>query len=208
LSSRGGSFALTFDDGPDPVWTGRVLVELERWAATATFFLDARRALEHPAMVAAIRDGGHEIGLHCFEHVRHSELGEEEVAADVLAALRALASVGVQPHAWRTPWGVETEATRRVAAARDLCLVGWNRDSHDWRGDSSEEMLAGIEAEGGLGDGAVILMHDGIGPGAEREGCGETVRLTEALLARAREHELRPVAISQLDPAAPQAVAR
>jgi peptidoglycan/xylan/chitin deacetylase (PgdA/CDA1 family) len=190
--------ALTFDDGPEPIWTERVLAALRERGAAATFFVDGRRALTHPELIAATVADGHEVGFHCMDHVRHSELSEVELEADVAAGLYALASLGIEPRAWRTPWGVVTDATRRVAAGHRLELCGWSFDSHDWRGDTRGEMLAALDRAGGLAAGEVVLMHDGIGPGARRSGCAETARLTGALLDRAAGAGLRPLSVSEL----------
>jgi peptidoglycan/xylan/chitin deacetylase (PgdA/CDA1 family) len=193
-----GAFALSFDDGPDPVWTPPLLAVLARREAIATFFVDSSRALSHPGDLEAIVAAGHEVGFHCHRHLRHSDLNESEVAADAASGLDALDSLGVRPEIWRTPWGVETHTTRRLAAEHGLELRRWNRDSHDWRGESCERMLAGIEAEGGLRDGAIVLMHDAIGPGALRDGCAETVRLAAALLDRAMAAGLAPAPVSAI----------
>ena len=179
------TIALTFDDGPDPAWTPRVLDALGRGAARATFFVDARRALVQRDLVREVAARGHEVAFHCFEHVRHSELTATELHAEVDLGLGLLDLVGVRPRAWRAPWGVETDATRDVAARHDLRLWGWNVDTHDWRGDSSRRMFGALEAQGGLREGDVLLMHDALGPGALRDDCEETVALTELLLAAA-----------------------
>lgn len=60
----------------------------------------------------------------------------------------------------------------------------WTEDTHDWRGDAAGEMLDIIGS--GLGPGSVVLMHDGLGPGARREGCGQTVALVGMLVERIR----------------------
>ena len=65
--------------------------------------------------------------------------------------------------------------TQEIAAAHDLELYGWDVDSHDWRGDGAEQMLAAVGPD--LRAGAVVLLHDGLGPGALRQGCEETVPL-------------------------------
>lgn len=181
---------LTFDDGPDPEWTPRLLAVLARAGSRATFFVDAQRALLQRDLVRAVLDAGHEVGFHCFEHIRHSERDPEDVRADLDLGLGLLDLVGVTPRAWRAPWGVETAATRRLATDHDLRLCGWNIDTHDWRGDPAARMYGALEAQGGLRAGDVILMHDGIGPGARRDGCGETVALTEMLLAAATRQGL------------------
>jgi peptidoglycan/xylan/chitin deacetylase (PgdA/CDA1 family) len=192
-----GTIALSFDDGPDPEWTARILAELARHGATATFFVDVSRALAHPPLIEAIVAAGHEVGFHCAQHVRHSHLSDAGLAAEAAEGLEILGCLEIRPTAWRAPWGEVTETTRRVAAEHSLELWGWSFDSHDWRGDGHEEMLAALEAEGGLRDGTVALMHDGLGPGARREGCAETVQLTAALLEAAAAAGLRPAPLSE-----------
>jgi peptidoglycan/xylan/chitin deacetylase (PgdA/CDA1 family) len=191
-----GTIALTYDDGPDRVWTPRVLAALRRGGARATFFVQARRAAAHPELLEAMAEEGHEVGFHCLDHVRHSERSANAVAADLKIGVDLLAGLGVEPRAWRAPWGVETEATRALAGRNGLRLWGWNVDTHDWRGDAAGAMFDALAAQGGLRGGDVILMHDGLGPGARREGCVETVALTEMVLARAERSGLTTATVS------------
>ncbi len=170
---------LTFDDGPDPVWTPRILDALRAARMRATFFVIAPRAQANPGLVRRARAEGHAVELHCHEHVRHTELGEGQGRADTRRALKALAAIGVHPRRWRTPWGVHAPWTAGIAREHELELCGWDVDTHDWRGDSAEAMLAGIGPL--LRDDAVVLLHDGLGPGARRDGCAETLRLVELL---------------------------
>jgi peptidoglycan/xylan/chitin deacetylase (PgdA/CDA1 family) len=193
------NIALTYDDGPHPVWTELILATLERHGARATFFVQARRAAEHPDLIEAMAAAGHEVGFHCLDHVRHSQRADDGVAADLRIGLEMLDRVGVRPRAWRAPWGVETETTRRLAAEHGLRLWGWNVDTHDWRGDDAAQMLAALEAQGGLRDGDVILMHDALGPGALRDGCAASVWLTEGLLERAERNGLTAATVSACD---------
>jgi peptidoglycan/xylan/chitin deacetylase (PgdA/CDA1 family) len=192
-----GTVALTFDDGPDADWTPGVLAELARHGATATFFVDAPRAMAQPLLIRAMREGGHEVGFHCVQHLRHTEMSDAALAAEAAEGLEILGWLGIRPTAWRAPWGEVTAATRRVAAEHDLEIWDWSFDSHDWRGDSCEEMLAALASEGGLAGGDVVLMHDALGPGALRSGCAETVALTGALLAAAAEAGLEAGTLSE-----------
>lgn len=188
--------ALTYDDGPDPVWTQRILATLEKRGARATFFVQGRRAIENRDQIEAILATGNEVGFHCLDHVRHSRRSWQGITSDLEIGLEMLDRIGVQPVAWRTPWGIETDATRLLAAERGLRLWGWNVDTHDWRGDGVRRMFTALQAQGGLRPGDVILMHDALGPGARREGCGETVALTELLLAQAEADELEATTVS------------
>jgi peptidoglycan/xylan/chitin deacetylase (PgdA/CDA1 family) len=190
------TICLTFDDGPNPVWTLRILRALWRRGAHATFFVQARRAVEHRDLVAAIVEAGHEVGFHCLDHIRHSQRTIEGVESDLTVGLEMLGRIGIEPRAWRAPWGIETDATRLLAVERGLRLWGWNVDTHDWRGDGVRQIFGALEAQGGLRAGDVILMHDAIGLGARRDGCGETVALTELLLATAERDELTTATVS------------
>ena len=164
--------------------------------APSTFFLIADRAAAHPGLIERMQLEGHEIGFHCVRHVRHSELDELTLRGDVEAGIGMLASLGVEVRLWRPPWGVATGATRRVAAEFGMRLVGWDLDSHDWRGDAANEMHARIG--GDMRAGSTVLMHDGLGPGARRSGCQETVALVVRLLETMRRRRLRPATIGEV----------
>ena len=191
-----GGIALTFDDGPDPVWTPRVLDALAGSGARATFFVVAPPAERHPGLLRRAADEGHEVALHCSRHVRHDRMGAEEILADATDGLRSLRELGHEPKTWRTPWGVVTPDSEAVAKELGLRLVGWTADSEDWRGDPATGMLGRLAP--GMGAGAVVLMHDGVGPGALRDGCGETVGLVTPLLSVATARGLETVRIGDL----------
>lgn len=187
--------ALTFDDGPDAVWTPRVLGRLGREQARATFFVMAHRALAHRRLIRRMLREGHDVQLHCARHLRHTELTVGELGRDTDLALRALRRLGVTPRLWRPPWGVATPATHRLAAARHLALVGWSADTHDWRGDTAADMHRRVRNL--LRPGSVVLMHDGLGPGARRVACRETVELIPRLLETMRSRGLHPAPLSE-----------
>ena len=175
------SIELTFDDGPDPVWTPRVLEALADLGLRASFFVLAPAAVARPDLVAAMQRAGHAVELHSYGHVRPTRQSHAEVESDTRAALAALARVGVRPRRWRPPWGIATPAVHAVALAHSLTLTGWTLDTNDWRGDAAPTMLAAARDE--LRPGAIVLLHDGLGPGARRTGCAEPVALVPLLAA-------------------------
>jgi peptidoglycan-N-acetylglucosamine deacetylase len=175
---------LTFDDGPDPEWTPRLLDVLDRAGARATFFPIAPRAAAQPDLMARIFAGGHVIGLHCNEHVRHSSHDVEWIRRDTARALALLESVGVRPALWRTPWGDTAAWSADVARENRLRIVHWTVDTHDWRGDCAEDMFRATKRE--LRSGAIVLAHDGIGPGSRRAGAAQTIAYTALVAAHAR----------------------
>ncbi len=190
--------AMTFDDGPDADWTPGLLDALDAAGVRATFFPITRRAARQPALVAAIASRGHEIGLHCARHLRHTETPRATIEADTVEALAALAVLGVRPARWRLPWGARASWTAAIAREHGLEIVGWTADTHDWRGDDAARMLAAVAPR--MLPGAVVLMHDGLGPGARRAGCRETIRLVGPLAAAIRRRGLRPAPLAALPP--------
>jgi peptidoglycan-N-acetylglucosamine deacetylase len=179
------SVALTFDDGPDPVWTPRLLDRLGELDARATFFPIAARAAEHAPVVQRMRAEGHAIGLHCDQHVRHSERDARWLRDDTDSALGRLAALGIRPALWRTPWGDTAPWSSEIAGERDLRLIGWTTDTHDWRGDSAADMFESTRHA--LTGGAIVLAHDGLGPGARRD----TVKATLDYVGLAAGHARR-----------------
>ena len=97
-----GSIALTFDDGPDPLWTPRVLEALAASDARATFFVVAPLAVRHPETLRRARDEGHEVALHCNRPVRHDHMNAEEILSDASDGLRSPRALGHPPD-WRVP---------------------------------------------------------------------------------------------------------
>jgi peptidoglycan/xylan/chitin deacetylase (PgdA/CDA1 family) len=192
----GARVFLTFDDGPDPIWTPHVLEALSLSEARATFFVVAPRARGFPHLVREMIRAGHDVGLHCTEHVRHTERSRPEVEADTRAGLRDLRFLGVRTRLWRPPWGVLAPWTGDLAEDFGLELVSWTADTHDWRGDTASEMLDHILLA--LHPGAVVLMHDGLGPGARRDGCEETVALIGNLVRRIRSLGYEPAPMNGL----------
>jgi peptidoglycan/xylan/chitin deacetylase (PgdA/CDA1 family) len=182
------ALALTFDDGPDPRCTGDLLDLLGAAGARATFFPIARRAEAEPELVTRMLAEGHTVGLHCDEHVRHGERDRGWCARDTDTALQRLRRIGARPRLWRTPWGELASWTRDVAAARRLRLVGWSVDTHDWRGDTATDMFASTRAD--LRPGAVVLAHDGIGPGARRSDARATLQYAQLVIEDARRSGL------------------
>jgi peptidoglycan-N-acetylglucosamine deacetylase len=176
------SLELTFDGGPDPVWTPAVIAALRPSPLRATFFVVAPRAARHPEIVAAARAHGHAIELQCYESVPHTSVDRAAVEADTERALATLAPLGVRPARWRPPGGVRAPWTAAIAAEHGLTLCGWDVDPQDWRGGPAERMLA--EVGPALHAGAVVLLHDGLGPGGMR-GRQETVRFARLMAAEA-----------------------
>ncbi|HLL40552.1 MAG TPA: polysaccharide deacetylase family protein [Rubrobacteraceae bacterium] len=182
--------SLTFDDGPHPIWTPRVLEALERAQTWATFFVVTPLARRFPYVISDILRYGHRVEFHCTEHVRHTKQSRKEVQADVRDGLRELRRQGVHPRFWRPPWGVLAPFTAEIAYAFELKLALWTVGTRDWQGDPATEMLERVGPD--LRTGSIVLMHDGVGPGALRSGCSETVNLVGPLVEHIRSLGYEP----------------
>ncbi len=188
------SVHLSFDDGPDPIWTPRILEALRQAALTATFFVMTPAARRYRHLIPSILQDGHSIEFHCSSHIRHTDSSRHEIASDTRDGLQSLRELNVEPSLWRPPWGILAPWTTDIADDLSLSIALWTTDTHDWRDDSATEMLTNVEQR--LAPGAVILMHDGVGPGATRSGCEETVALIPQLANRLETLELETAPLS------------
>jgi len=127
---------LTFDDGPNPVWTPIVLDTLARYGAVATFFVMGGHVAEHPDLIARISEEGHGIENHTYWHVRLDLIDAETFSAEIRrtddAIRAALGSVSFVTTCLRPPFGAWDEHTGSRAAALGKRLVGWDFSPQDW----------------------------------------------------------------------------
>lgn len=187
---------LTFDDGPDPTWTPAILSVLADAEATATFFVVTDAVRRAPAVLQQIQDSGHVVGLHGEQHLDHTRASAAELAVDTHRAITTLRALGVAPKLWRLPWGRSGPTTAELAAEHGLQIVGWDVDTHDWRGDDwvdQPDAVLRVASEGGI-----VLLHDGLGPGATRRDVLNTITIVTRLLSEAASHGTAVRAISEV----------
>lgn len=153
--------ALTFDDGPHPVSTRRVLEALAPTHHRATFFVLGEKVRRHPDVVREIHAGGHTIGVHGDWHDRlHSFRRPRLVCEEILRAEDAVeAAAGVRPRFFRPPLGHTSVNTVRGVRRAGATLVGWSLRTYDGiRSCSPEAVLKRVDR--GLTDGSIVLLHD------------------------------------------------
>ena len=152
--------ALTFDDGPDPKTTTRVLDALDEANAKATFFVIGQKAEKHPEVIKDIIARGHTVGLHSYAHDRLFAMrGPGRWRADLKRGIEALEKItGERPRLFRPPIGHTNPHVSGVLLELGLVVVGWSVSARDGiAGD-----VAGVTRRvlGGVSDGAIVLMHD------------------------------------------------
>jgi peptidoglycan/xylan/chitin deacetylase (PgdA/CDA1 family) len=153
--------ALTFDDGPDPKWTPRILATLAEHGATATFFLVGRKAEQHPEVVRAILEAGHAVGLHSYAHDRLFALRRERRVLDDLARGVAVLErvTGARPTLFRPPIGHSNPVIARVCDGLELTVVGWTVSGHDGLASARvPDVVARVRRD--LRDGVIVALHD------------------------------------------------
>ncbi len=156
----GRDVCLTFDDGPHPAHTPRVLDALARHGAPATFFLVGARAARHPELVRAIARAGHAIGQHSFWHRDPQRTSAVELADEIERTAALLASLtGDRPALFRPPHGKLTAGKlARVWRARHTAVL-WNVDPRDFARPSAADALAFFRAAPPR-PGDLVLLHD------------------------------------------------
>ena len=194
LPQPGRTVGLTFDDGPDPEVTPRVLDLLAAAGVTASFFCIAERALAQPVLTRRIVAAGHRVENHSFTHPRHFAcLLGRPLQREVAGAQAALSDVaGVAPRWFRAPMGFRSPPLHPLLARLGLGLASWSRRGYDTRCSDPPTILRRLVRD--LSPGDVLLLHDG---GAARMACGSAVGLAvlPALLAAFRAAGLSAVAL-------------
>jgi peptidoglycan-N-acetylglucosamine deacetylase len=155
-----GEVCLTFDDGPDPEITLRVLDLLDRYRAKASFFCISRKAEAHPEIVKEIARRGHSVESHSYSHPHAFSLyPTTQLAREVDTAQRVIAGLtGRAPKFFRAPVGFRGPMLAPVLAARGLHYVSWTRRGFDAVDDNPARVLRRLTR--GLAAGDVLLMHD------------------------------------------------
>ena len=188
--------ALTFDDGPHPTSTRKILAALARCDARATFFVLGAKARQAPEVLREIAAAGHDLGIHGDTHDRRLSFRHPDVIAASLE--RALAAVeiatGTRPQFFRPPIGHVSPRTAVATRKLDLTLVGWSVRSRDGLAATTAEQ-ATRRVLANLRPGAIVLLHDA----AERDD-REPVAVTAlpAILEECARRGFKCVPLSQL----------
>ncbi len=190
--------ALTFDDGPDPEMTPRILSVLGKRNARATFFVLTDEAAQRPELLKRIADEGHEIGLHFDRHDRITSLPPKEAFRRMKAARDSLAALAGRPVAlFRPPYGSQNYRTYAFARLLGLRVVGWSQCANDWLDQSVENSVHA--ACDSLAGGDIILLHDGLAltPEEIRPNL-DRAKVADGVLAEAQARGLRSVTAGAL----------
>jgi peptidoglycan/xylan/chitin deacetylase (PgdA/CDA1 family) len=155
--------ALTFDDGPWPGATDRVLAILRRLHVQATFFMVGRQVDAYPGIARRVAAAGHEIGNHSFDHPEgFAALSDERVGAEMSDTNALLANLGVTPTAFRPPGGSYDDAVVTTARSQSMRTVLWDVDPRDWVSGVPPKLIVSSVLHK-VRPGSIVLLHDGGG---------------------------------------------
>ncbi|PWW07516.1 peptidoglycan/xylan/chitin deacetylase (PgdA/CDA1 family) [Paenibacillus cellulosilyticus] len=166
--------ALTFDDVPDPRYTGKVLDVLARYNVKATFFVLGSLAARYPALVRRMEREGHTVGNHSYNHAVFSQLTAEQYNRQIARTDAILAPlVGYSPRYIRPPYGEIRSAQVQWAKRNGYVIVNWDVDSVDWRSLRSRAVIINVRKT--LQPGSIILQHAGGGATQDLSGTVEAL---------------------------------
>ncbi|MBS4200521.1 polysaccharide deacetylase family protein [Bacillus sp. FJAT-49732] len=151
--------ALTFDDGPHPENTQKIIKLLEKYDAKATFFQIGKLVDTNPAITLEVFAKGHEIASHTWNHPDLITLNEKEVEEEISTTQSVIKTViGELPTHFRPPYGNTNESIKEIARGYGEKEVLWTVDTLDWKSRDPEAILKIVTEE--VRDNSIILMHD------------------------------------------------
>lgn len=150
--------ALTFDDGPDPVETPKILDLLERHGAKATFFVLGIRAAQHPKLIQRMAQSGHALGNHGWSHASMPTLSSRLRRQEIMKTHKVLKPYGTR--LFRPPFGHYDWPTCLDLARCGCRSVAWNVAARDWLDRTDQQIMTLLEDK--LKPGSIVLLHDSL----------------------------------------------
>lgn len=183
------NISITFDDGPNPDLTPKILSLLKKHGAKATFFLIGKNAEKHPEIVRQIIAEGHSIGNHSYSHPKNfGFFSKEKVSEELMRSNSILKEItGKDLKLFRPPFGVTNPNIKKALRETKHQSIGWSKRSLDTTNLSEDKILKRITAD--LKKGDIILLHDS---------SAKTVALLEQLLLFLKSQELQSVTVERL----------
>jgi peptidoglycan-N-acetylglucosamine deacetylase len=158
----GRTVALTFDDGPNPEATPRILDALKARGVKATFFILGRHADAWPDLVRRVADEGHAIGNHGWHHRKLHVRGPDYVRRDLTMGTESIArAADVKPRLFRAPHGFRAPWVTPIATSLGQRTVGWSRGVWDSDKPGVDQIVR--RTVDGTRPGRIMLLHDGDG---------------------------------------------
>lgn len=148
--------ALTFDDGPHPIWTEKLLDGLKARGIRATFFVIGQSAEEYPELIQRMVDEGNQVGNHTYSHVQLTACDKKNALEEIRKTQEVIyQAAGFQARYIRPPFGSWNELLQEETS---LEAVLWDVDPYDWKVQNTDAIVKSILKQ--TEDGSIILLHD------------------------------------------------
>jgi peptidoglycan-N-acetylglucosamine deacetylase len=196
VSRASRELALTFDDGPNEIYTPRLLDVLAKHSVPATFFMIGRYVERYPEIARCVADAGHAIGNHTQTHPNLIFSSAFQTRTQLEDCRRALTNaVGEHSNLFRPPFGGRRPQSLQVARDLGLQPIMWNVTGWDWDASSAEQIAVKVSRR--IQGGDVILLHDGshLSPEHDRT---HTIVATDHLISRYKSEGYHFVTIPQM----------
>lgn len=178
--------ALTYDDGPSQLTTQPLIDLLDKYNASATFFINGNHANENKELVKNIYHAGNEIGNHTLDHVWLTKMDQKERERQIYGNESLLKFLSGQEGKMlvRPPYG---DINQDILDTFDIPFIMWNVDSRDWEVRNAAAIQSNVLSH--IEDGDIIIMHDGY---------TSTIKATEEILKRLNSEGFEVVSVSEL----------
>lgn len=151
--------ALTFDDGPHPKNTEKILDILNKYNAKATFFMLGENVERNSWIPKKVIEQGSEIGTHTWDHKNLNKLNKEEILNQITSSCNKVKEFSnTEVKYFRPPYGNCNQQVKQIAREQNKYIILWNIDTEDWKSKNAE-MIANHVLDN-IKDGDIVLMHD------------------------------------------------
>lgn len=183
--------AITFDDGPHPIYTPRILDILRKYNAHATFFVIGENVAMHPDLTERCIAEGHEIANHTYTHKNLAKDSYSDIQSEIIHTENTVfENFDMRTKLLRPPGGLYDNNVTSAAARLDYTVILWSIDTRDWAHTPSDTIVEGVLDSVKAGD--IILMHDFI------QKDSPTPEALEKLLPILIDRGFCPVTVSEL----------
>ncbi|WP_202903325.1 polysaccharide deacetylase family protein [Gorillibacterium massiliense] len=184
--------AITFDDGPNPIYTPQILEIFREAGGKATFFIQGSNLEKYPDVAAAIHEQGHELGNHTYSHPAMTEVSEEQRIEELQKTEELIfQTTGGKPAVFRPPYFNCNDDVARLCGRYGYAMIGAvNGDARDWEMPGTDFILEKTLPR--LAEGSVLIFHDGY------DDRSQTVEAIRQLVPRLTAEGYRLVTVSEL----------
>lgn len=189
--------AITFDDGPHPVFTPQILDILAKYNAKATFFVAGNKVKRFPAILKRQAKEGHEIANHTYNHIYNKNITAAKLTSELKQTDEVIKQItGYKPTLYRPVGGLHNDLIINTAIQNGKLVIlwSWHQDPQDWRSPAASKISRHITK--GVKPGNIILLHDW--NGSEFSQTSQTVEALESIMSHLKNKGYKCVTVSEM----------